>query len=303
MKTTLNTLLGAALALLVTIASNPNTQAQPSGPILFNTLNLTNGGVFVPAQVYSVNADGTGLRQLTTGKTSAAGAAWHPSYQYVSFFRDGYLQVMEAAPESSRIRPFAVGAAQPIGADFSPDGKLITYVGPRPTDGKGAAIIIRSIDLARRKVGTPTMLWNQDCYAPSFSPDGTRISFSSHYNPTSSGGPHVKILELATGNVASLDAITGFIPSWSPDGQWLVFCGSTGSGSELFLVRPDGSELTQVTSLANPRGVAWPSFSPDGAELIFTSGYDGVAALYRVACDSGVVSLFQPSANAAHWTP
>lgn len=303
MKTKINTLLGAVFALLVMTGSSRSASAQATAPLLFNTLNQTNGGDFVPAQVYSVNADGTGLRQLTTGKTSAAGAAWHPSYQYISFLRDGYLHVMEAAPEGGRNRPFVIGAAQPIGADFSPDGKLITYVGHRPTDGKGWAILIQPVDVAKKKVGAPTMIWNQDCYAPSFSPDGTRISFSSHYGSSPGAGPHVKILELATGDVTSLDAISGFIPTWSPDGQWLAFCGSTATGSEVFRVRPDGSELTQVTSLGDPRGVAWPSFSTDGTELIFTSGYNGIASLYKLTLDSGLVSLFQTSANAAHWTP
>src|SRR5262245_206931 len=111
-------LLKSIQALLVVLGLTPAITAQTAAPILFNS-NIEG----TPAQVYVVDADGTNLKQLTTAKTGSGGAAWHPSYQYISFFRDGNLLVMPALTEGKTVRPFTVGAAFPIGADFAPDGK------------------------------------------------------------------------------------------------------------------------------------------------------------------------------------
>ena len=75
-----------------------------------------------------------------------------------------------------------------------------------------------------------------------FSPDGTLVA-------TSSGGV-IQVVD-ATGSVASSIDVSGsvlFGPAWSPDGDWLVFSAdSLGFSADLFVSRPDGSELYQVT--------------------------------------------------------
>jgi WD40 repeat protein len=78
--------------------------------------------------------------------------------------------------------------------------------------------------------------------SPRFSPDGSLVA-------TSSGGV-IEVID-ATGSVVSSIAVSGsfaFGPAWSPDGEWLVFS-STSSGfmADLFVSRPDGSQLYQVT--------------------------------------------------------
>jgi Tol biopolymer transport system component len=287
--------LAAALSLLVSIGTQSVAAQTTPAPILFHTYIAGTS-----SQVCVVNPDGTNLKQLTAGNIGAGVPSWHPSYQYISFFRESRLWVMPAAPESKNIRPFLVGEAHVIGSDFSSDGKLIVYCGPRTTDGKGVAILVRSVDVAKKKVGPATMVWQQDCYAPSFSPDGTKILFSSHAGSTT-GRPHIKVLDLVTGSVASFDSITGFIPTWSANGQSIAFCGYVTPPSEIFVMNSDFTQLTQVTSLGE--GVSRPSFSPDGTHLLFTSGGPNGVNLFQVELDSAVVTLFQPGASAGNWAP
>ena len=69
-----------------------------------------------------------------------------------------------------------------------------------------------------------------------------------------------------------------YAPAWSRDGQWLAFQSGAGRGAgenEIWIVRPDGSDLRQVTF--NPAGI-WsraPSWSPDGQYIAYVTNRAG----------------------------
>ena len=63
-------------------------------------------------------------------------------------------------------------------------------------------------------------------------------------------------------------------PDWSPDGEWIAFqsrrTAYTGQ-PEVYLCRPDGSDLTQLGPGMFPR------FSPDGDSLVCVRSYSGAS--------------------------
>lgn len=64
----------------------------------------------------------------------------------------------------------------------------------------------------------------------------------------------------------------GVDPEWSPDGRFVVFSlfpegRGPGRDADLYVVRADGTELRQVTTI--PGVEQEPSFSPDGSRLLF----------------------------------
>lgn len=86
------------------------------------------------------------------------------------------------------------------------------------------------------------------CWSPSFSPDGTRIAFVSDL----AGVPQVWTVASDGGwpdLVTALDDPASSV-SWSPDGAWLAFALAPGGGmnSQIYLVRPDGSDLRRLTA-------------------------------------------------------
>lgn len=62
-------------------------------------------------------------------------------------------------------------------------------------------------------------------------------------------------------------------PSFSMDGQWIVFTSERDGSADIYRVRKDGSALERLTD--NPAYDDQASFSPDGRRIIFVSSRDG----------------------------
>jgi len=95
---------------------------------------------------------------------------------------------------------------------------------------------------------------NEADYAPSFSPDGTKLAYiSSRW--ASAGADHLKVRDLRTGEtiVAAQVHVAGRGPwfSWSGDGQLLFYQalppGQSKSESEIWVVRADGGGSHRLT--------------------------------------------------------
>ena len=68
-------------------------------------------------------------------------------------------------------------------------------------------------------------------------------------------------------------------PRWSPDGKWIVFMRDTDdghvyTGSDLFVVRENGTDLTQLT-FSTDRIEMFPQWSPNGDQIICSDPTEG----------------------------
>jgi len=125
---------------------------------------------------------------------------------------------------------------------------------------------------------------------PSASPDGTRLAFASNRD----GGWDIYILDLLSGAIQQITATPEYdaYPSWSPDGQWLVYetytsaevasdsLPESGSGAannqnlEIFVLQINQpSKPIRLTS--HPAADFAPAWSPAGRQIAFVSNRSG----------------------------
>jgi len=312
MKTKINHLIRGILPLLLVIGSPYRSAAQTTAqrivfyaPVVATNMSQKTHTVYYTTnnQILTMNGDGTGVRQLTTGTENCYFPSWRPGQTHILFHRGDTLYVMDANGAGT----FALAPDPPnAGSDWSPDGNMVCYVGHSPSPPGPLGLFIVSLDPSakgNKKVGTPVCVSQGDFYGPAWSHDGTRIAFSDQLEP--GGGPHIRVLDLATGTKTTLDLNHSLLPSWSPTDQSIAFVsGANTTGYwQLFIMDADLSGATQVTSYNN--SALWPTWSPEGTQIAFRigTGQNGDASLYKLTLATGELTLLRDKGDHADWNP
>jgi Tol biopolymer transport system component len=110
---------------------------------------------------------------------------------------------------------------------------------------------------------------------PTWSPDGSKIAFSS----TRNGPAELYVMNADGSGVTQITFYNSLGGSalhadWSPNGQWIAFTwtGPTDDQVEIYRVKPDGTQVTQVTD--TPADENTPSWSPDSKRIGFLKNGD-----------------------------
>jgi Tol biopolymer transport system component len=216
-------------------------------------------------EIFTMNADGTGLVNLTrSGSVNELAPDWSPDGSRIAFVsnRDGNNEIYVMDADGSDARRLTTNAAWDNHPSWSPDGTQIAFASER-TGNREIFVMSAAGSSVRQLTFDP----NPDTW-PEYSPDGTQLAFTRLRQDVSA----VYTIPVDGGSVRQVtpDALNGGQADWSPDGKRFVLvnnhCGAC-SASDVFTIRTNGRQLTQLTrDFGNNLN---PSWSPDGTKIVF----------------------------------
>jgi dipeptidyl aminopeptidase/acylaminoacyl peptidase len=121
---------------------------------------------------------------------------------------------------------------------------------------------------------------------PAWSPDGTRIAFTSDRG----GVRAVYVMQEDGTNLTRLTPLTSnnTRPAWSPDGSRIALVSDRDANAEIYTMNADGSDARRLTS--DGAADTDPVWSPDGARIAFSRGSDRNAEVHMMNADGSNVS-------------
>ena len=245
--------------------------------------------------VYEMNADGTGQRNLTADyDKSDGGPVWSIDGNHIAFSRriEGKEQIFVMDSDGGNLKRVTHNSANNGSPAWSSDGSKLVF----QTDVDGNwEIYTMSVD------GELAQLTDDaaDDLTPDWSPDGNRIAFSSNRN----GRQHIYVMNADGSSPAQItnSPAEDTEPAWAPDGKRIAFTSVRDGNKDIYVMNADGSNPRRLTD--DPGVDSFPRWSVDG-RILFTSNRGGQSDIY-VMDDAGrnVAKLTTIGASRAAWSP
>jgi len=291
------------------------------------------------ARAMIVRADGTGRREIGAslitrsnswtsfggwwpdGRQAIVGCAWESEENYLwerqhqtfrmtegNWLLDGCLVDIATGTTRNvtaveRVSNYNAGLTpwpgDPARATFAPLINGIQHPFVMDSDGRNKR------DLSSGKEGFT--------YGCNVSPDGKRITYNKSYL--------VYIADHDGSNPRRVDENPGhtfqFVPTWSPDGKWILFLAGEHYNCHPHLVRTDGTGLRKLADRGGYRGVMeplkfpdfhssssdLPVWSPDSKWVYYTAQVGKAIELMRVSLAGNVEQLTRSCPGVANYHP
>ena len=299
------------------------------------------------SHVWMVSIDGSQDRQVTESQQSEGGPEWSPDGKYLAFTSGrpgeakgnqvwilnreggeamqltnvkGRLQSYEWSPDSKRLA-LVVGDPDPD----APDEDAAPGAKPKPPKPividryhfkqdiveyllSGRHSYIYLFDIATKKTERLTKDTGHDESGPVWSPDGTRIAFTSNHatDPDREPSPQIFVADAQSGSAEKqitnygTRATRGRL-AWSPDGKWIAFLLGDEKkwdayGMEhLAIVPTDGSAEPTILTEKLDRSVSAPFFTDDGKSIVVDEEDDRSEYPISISvADQSVRKLLEP---------
>jgi Tol biopolymer transport system component len=262
-------------------------------------------------QIFTMNADGSDVRLVSTGKGRTTCSYFFPDGSRVLYastheaspecppkpdYSRGYVwalypgfDIFTAKPDGSDLRRITDNPLYDAEAVVSPDGSRVVFTSLR--DGDLDLYTMRPDGSDVRRV-TSELGYDGGAF---FSPDGERLVYRAHHPKTEQEMADYKALlaqnlirpttleifvcDVDGSNRRQVTSLgkASFAPYMHPDGKRIIFASNVhdpkGRDFDLYLVNVDGTGLERVTR--NETFDGFPMFSRDGKKLVFASNRNG----------------------------
>ena len=239
--------------------------------------------------IYSMDAKGKNLLQLTDHPKSDEGPACSPDGKRIAFRseRDFKPDLYVMDGDGNNVIRLTNDNDFESRPSWSPDGSRIAFSAFRFLVGNSEIYVMDAdgnnlINLTNHEM---------DDVVPSWSPDGSKIAFASKpADDIMFTAYHIFVVN-ADGkgrrNLTGDTNLTGsFSPTWSPDGKSIVFSSRPNiTEGPINVMSATGKRLKRLTKGKNFNGR--PAYSPDGTKIAFESSRDGDWDIYVMDTDGG----------------
>ncbi len=247
----------------------------------------------VVGSIYTVKADGTGLRKVVEPGRDANAPAFSPDGRWLYFQSnaEGAYQIQRCRPDGSEPATVAAPATfgpwckSVYGLNAASNGLLVMTA----YDGRTGRVALAEADGSNPRVVAPDAGY---LYMACLSPDGRTVVCSGP-----AAGYRLQRIELDDPSQKSVvltpDHPESFVPQFTPDGRTIVFFRRDG---DFYRVDRDGSNLRRLTTGANHAEFRLspqdhhgssdaPHVSPDGRRIAYVADADGTPEVHVMNLD------------------
>ena len=236
------------------------------------------------AEIWLMNVDGSGLKQITDIPEGACEPRWSPDGMRIVFispcvrhlnsYPGANLYIINA--DGTGLVPLPNVPGGDYDPSWSPDGNQIAFTSLRKGGGPGIYIINLNGYSVKSLMEDETRAISQ----PAWSPNGTEIAYVNSDN-------RIWVMDVNGENRRSL--IVGAedymltAPSWSPDGSVVIYTRqvlSDTTGATVLMAVQYTETGAQPVEVSNSQLVLDVNYSFDGYWLLFTSWFSGNHDIY-----------------------
>ncbi|HEX6036089.1 MAG TPA: S9 family peptidase [Anaerolineales bacterium] len=256
------------------------------------------------SDVYLLPSKGGWPARVTTERPLAAYwddeiPAWSPDGKWIAFGIKGHVHLVpREGGLPKKITDFAPAAGSPR---FMPDSHgLIVSVERNEAD----QLLLTDINGSWPRALTTDGIG--DHWDPRPSPDGKSIVYTLRRFDDLNRLDIVR-LEIETGKSLTLygkPSTRALSAKWSPDATWIAFIAQEGEREEIYLVRPDGEGLHQLTNTGYD--VFQFEWSPNGKQMAVIFNRGGAFDLSLIEVDTGAITDLRNGLGAhsnPNWAP
>jgi dipeptidyl aminopeptidase/acylaminoacyl peptidase len=247
------------------------------------------------SDVFTMPANGGWLSRITTDRGLVPYwddeiPAWSLDGNWLAFCINGHVHIVPSTSGlPQKITDFTTASSDPR---WMPDSnRLIVTVERNETD----QLLLTDRDGSWPRALTTDTIGDHWDARPS--PDGNFILFNLR-RFDDLNRLDIILLEITTGRQVTLygkPSTRAISPKWSPDGKWISFVSQETGWDELYLIKPDGEGLHQLTKA--DQDIFQYEWSPSGKQMLMVVNRSGSFELKLLETESGSISELRSEAG------